>query len=96
MRRSADPALTFAGAAALTLVVSLPTIVRAGHGAIDISDGAARIVALFAVLWCVVHLVATLVAWLTSRTASPPPPGPAAVRRLPAPDGVDHRRVDAA
>ena len=95
MRRSADPALTFAGAAALTSIVSLPTIVRAGHGAIDISDGAARIVALFAVLWCVVHLVATLVARLTSRTASPPP-GPGTARRLPASDRVDRRQVDAA
>ena len=96
MRRSADPALTFAGAAALTLVVSWPTIVRAGHGAIDISDGAARIVAAFAVMWCVVHLVAALVARLTSRTASSPPPRPGAVRRLPAPDRLEHRQVDAA
>ena len=96
MRRSADPALTLAGAAALTLVVSLPTIVQAGHGAIDISDAAARIVAAFAVMWCVVHLVATLVARLTSGTASSSPPGPGAVRRLPASDRVEHRQVDAA
>jgi hypothetical protein len=96
VRRSADPALTFAVSVVLTLVCSYSTIIRAARGALDVSDGAARIVVLLAVSWFLVHVVATLIVLLRSPTPASPPPRPRVVRRVVPPADTDRRQIDAA
>ena len=93
MRRVADPAFTFAIGGVLTLPLCSVTVLRAGHGTIDVSDAAACIVGAIAAAWCAVHLAATLIVRLTARRASSPPPGPGVVRRPPGAIGIDRRRA---
>jgi hypothetical protein len=96
VRRRADPALSFAIGVALTSVGSYPTVAGARTGAIDVSAGAARIVAMLAIACCAVHVVATLVARLMSPSASSPPPRPGVVCRLDQRADAKRRKADAA
>jgi hypothetical protein len=96
MRRTADPALTFALAVAVTSAFSSSAVAAAGRGTIDLSAAAARIVMTLAIAWCTVHAVATLVTRLFRlRRASPPSP-PGAVRRLPGRAPSDRPHADVA
>jgi hypothetical protein len=96
MRRTADPALTFALGFALTPAISYPTIVAIGRGATDLSAGAPRIVVVLTISWFTVHVVATLVTWLIRPVRSSPPSPPGAVRRLPGRAASDRPHADAA
>jgi hypothetical protein len=95
MRRSADPALTFVLGTALALLVSSPTVVRTGHGTLDISDAAVRFVTALLGSWFAVHSVAALVAMRPRRTASSRPRPPGTDGALPEHD-AERRRVEAA
>jgi hypothetical protein len=81
-RRPADPALTFALGVALAAAISYPTVAGIGRGGVDMSAGAARIVAVLAITWCAVHGIAALVTALIrpARCSPPPPPGAARPR----------------
>jgi len=96
MRRTADPALTFALGVALAAAISYPTVAGIGRGGVDMSAGAARIVAVLAITWCAVHAVATLVTALIRPVGSSPPSPPGAVRRWTGGVTSDRPHADAA